>query len=364
MTKGRSRFEYICTVCMYTYVHCCCKMVQWAPRSLGWRSLATSAIGQRARKQAQKCMLSSSCLQFEFAASPLNEYIKIIRGRFLHTTLMPDDEWTKMYKDLKRRISKAKRMAKTMQQQQQQPQLRQSQTRERDSEIERELKLASVCWPWNHHSYPFHLPSPIVSANHLQTRVIKPKVFFTAANGSVCSNLSSYPVEIQGQLCLRCCCRNDAFPYEMLSGQQPSLSAALLDALLSRPATTTAAFTLPRQTQHEWEIEKKKLQRLQRLQIYSYYKHAHTHTLVQVLHMLQESSSANSFSKTEVQTTTISWRHQTPRIIQSRVKIYMEIPQKHEDKSKKEDWRQMKKAEWAKSKSESTIESSVRCKNL
>lgn len=193
MTKGRSRFEYICTVCMYTYVHCCCKMVQWAPRSLGWRSLATSAIGQRARKQAQKCMLSSSCLQFEFAASLLNEYIKIIRGRFLHTTLMPDDEWTKMYKDLKRRISKAKRMAKTMQQQQQQqPQLRQSQTRERDSEIERELKLASVCWPWNHHSYPFHLPSPIVSANHLQTRVIKPKVFFTAANGSVCSNLSSW----------------------------------------------------------------------------------------------------------------------------------------------------------------------------
>lgn len=64
---------------------------------------------------------------------------------------------------------------------------------------------------------------------------------------------------------------------------------------------------------------------------------AHTHTLVQVLHMLQESSSANSFSKTEVQTTTFSWRHQTPRIIQSRVKIYMEIPQKHEDKSKKED---------------------------
>lgn len=279
MTKGRPRFEYICTVCMYTYVHCCCKMVQWAPRSLGWRSLATSAIGQRARKQAQKCMLSSSCLQFEFAASPLNEYIKIIRGRFLHTTLMPDDEWTKMYKDLKRRISKAKRMAKTMQQQQQQqPQLRQSQTRERDSEIERELKLESVCWPWNHHSYPFHLPSPIVSANHLQTRVIKPKVFFTAANGSVCSNLSSYPVEIQGQLCLRCCCRNDAFPYEMLSGQQPSLSSAPP----WRPPFSASNddgglhFTT---TDATWvRNRKKKLQRLQRLQIYCYYKHAHTHT--------------------------------------------------------------------------------------
>lgn len=365
MTKGRSRFEYICTVCMYTYVHCCCKMVQWTPRSLGWRSLATSAIGQHARKQAQKCMLSSSCPQFEFAASPLNEYIKIIRGRFLHTTLMPDDEWTKMYKDLKRRISKAKRMAKTMQQQQQQqPQLRQSQTRERDSEIERELKLESVCWPWNHHSYPFHLPSPIVSANHLQTRVIKPKVFFTAANGSVYSNLSSYPVEIQGQLCLRCCCRNDAFPYEMLSGQQPSFSSAppWRPPFSASNGDGSLHFTT---TDATWvRNRKKKLQRLQRLQIYCYYKHAHTHTLVQVLHMLQESSSANSFSKTEVQTTTISWRHQTPRIIQSRVKIYMEIPQKHEDKSKKEDWRQMKKAEWAKSKSESTIESSVRCKNL
>lgn len=255
-------------------------------------------------------------------------------------------------------------MAKTMQQQQQQPQLRQSQTRERDSEIERELKLASVCWPWNHHSNPFHLPSPIVSANHLQTRVIKPKVFFTAANGSVCSNLSSYPVEIQGQLCLRCCCRNDAFPYEMLSGQQPSLPSAppWRPPFSASNGDGGLHFT---KTDATWvRNRKKKLQRLQRLQIYCYYKHAHTHTLVQVLHMLQESSSANSFSKTEVQTTTISWRHQTPRIIQSRVKIYMEIPQKHEDKSKKEDWRQMKKAEWAKSKSESTIESSVRCKNL
>lgn len=154
------------------------------------------------------------------------------------------------------------------------------------------------------------------------------------------------------------------FRMKCCQASNPHSPPPLLDTLLSRPATATAAFTLPRQTQHEWEIEKKKLQRLQRLQIYCYYKHAHTHTLVQVLHMLQESSSANSFSKTEVQTTTISWRHQTPRIIQSRVKIYMEIPQKHKDKSKKEDWRQMKKAEWAKSKSESTIESSVRCKNL
>lgn len=176
--------------------------------------------------------------------------------------------------------------------------------------------------------------------------------------------VATYPVEIQGQLCLRCCCRNDAFPYEMLSGQQPSLSSAPP----WRPPFSASNddgglhFT---KTDATWvRNRKKKLQRLQRLQIYCYYKHAHTHTLVQVLHMLQESSSANSFSKTEVQTTTISWRHQTPRIIQSRVKIYMEIPQKHEDKSKKEDWRQMKKAEWAKSKSESTIESSVRCKNL
>lgn len=39
----------------------------------------------------------------------------------------------------------------------------------------------------------------------------------------------------------------------------------------------------------------------------------HTHTLVQLLHMLQESSSAKSFSKTEVQTTTFSWRNQTPQ---------------------------------------------------
>lgn len=155
------------------------------------------------------------------------------------------------------------------------------------------------------------------------------------------------------------------FRMKCCQASNPHSPPPLLDALLSRPATATAAFTLPRQTQHEWEIEKKKIAALAAFaDLLLLQTRTHTHTLVQLLHMLQESSSANSFSKTEVQTTTISWRHQTPRIIQSRVKIYMEIPQKHEDKSKKEDWRQMKKAEWAKSKSESTIESSVRCKNL
>lgn len=154
------------------------------------------------------------------------------------------------------------------------------------------------------------------------------------------------------------------FRMKCCQASNPHSPPPLLDALLSRPATATAAFTLPRQTQHEWEIEKKNCSACSVCR-FTVTTNTHTHTpSCRCCTCCKRVQVRTALAKQKYKLRQFRGDTRHPRIIQSRVKIYMEIPQKHEDKSKKEDWRQMKKAEWAKSKSESTIESSVRCKNL
>lgn len=87
-------------------------------------------------------------------------------------------------------------------------------------------------------------------------------------------------------------------------------------------------------TDATWARNRKK--KLQRLQIYCYYKHAHTHT--------PSCSCCTCCKRVQVRTALAKQKYKLrnfrgvtrhPRIIQSRVKIYMEIPQKHENKPKK-----------------------------
>lgn len=183
---------YIAKVCMFVR---CCKVVQWA---LG------RIISHLRLVNAFVFLPFGSNLQLHRWMN-----IKII-GRFLHTqrgSMMSEKKRKKKCKDLKRRISKAKRRAKTMQQQ---PQPQQQQLRQSLWERDRARGIRCADHETIRIHFTCHRPSPIAIANHLQTRVIKAKIIFLlpAANGIACSNLSSYPVKIQGQLGLwLCCCR-------------------------------------------------------------------------------------------------------------------------------------------------------------
>lgn len=118
----------------------------------------------------------------------------------------------------------------------------------------------------------------------------------------------------------------------MLSGQQPSFSPPPLWRPPSLASNDDGLhFTT---TDATWARNRKK--KLQRLQIYCYYKHAHTHT--------PSCSCCTCCKRVQVRTALAKQKYKLrnfrgvtrhPRIIQSRVKIYMEIPQKHENKPKK-----------------------------